>query len=207
MSIGLNANNDGSGSVQTAGNDAIVISATQNVTIPNNLTITGTTTFSGGVSGNIKSGTAVASTSGTSIDFTGIPSGVKRITVMFNNVSVSVISDLTVQLGDSGGVETSGYVGAAQTNGAGGTAYSSGFVVFTYGSATQAANGQLVLSLLDATSNTWVGSVICSDGGGSRNVTGSGTKAISPGPLTTIRITTSGGTVTFDAGSVNILWE
>ena len=44
MSISLNANNDGSGSVQTATVDAIQISAIQNVTIPQNLTVTGTIT-------------------------------------------------------------------------------------------------------------------------------------------------------------------
>ena len=61
----------------------------------------------------IVSGTAVASTSGTSIDFTSIPSWVKRITVMFSGVSVSGTSNMQIQLGDSGGVENTGYLGVA----------------------------------------------------------------------------------------------
>ena len=63
-----------------------------------------------GVSGTLVSGTAVASTSGTSIDFTGIPSWVKRVTIIFNGVSLSSTSSLLIQLGTSGGVDTSSYV-------------------------------------------------------------------------------------------------
>ena len=61
----------------------------------------------------IVSGTSVASTSGTSIDFTSIPSWVKRITVMFDGVSTNGTSNLQVQIGDSGGIENTGYTAAA----------------------------------------------------------------------------------------------
>jgi hypothetical protein len=87
-------------------------------------------TINSGVVLGITSGTAVASTSGTSIDFTSIPSWVKRITVMFNGVSTSGTSAKIIQLGDSGGVETSGYIGTGTVvgNGSGtSTAMSSGF--------------------------------------------------------------------------------
>ncbi len=47
----------------------------------------------------ITSGTAVASTSGTSIDFTGIPSWVKRVTILFKGVSISSTSQFLIQLG------------------------------------------------------------------------------------------------------------
>jgi hypothetical protein len=67
---------------------------------------------SGAVLG-ITSGTAVASTSGTSIDFTSIPSWVKRITVMLNGVSTSGTSIPLIQLGDSGGIENTGYSAVA----------------------------------------------------------------------------------------------
>jgi len=56
-------------------------SATGTYTIAGTYTLAGTPTAGASL---ITSGTAVASTSGTSIDFTGIPSWVKRITVMFN---------------------------------------------------------------------------------------------------------------------------
>ena len=60
----------------------------------------GVTTNSGAVYDGLQRGTAVASTSGTSVDFTSIPSWVKRITVMFNGVSTSGTSNPLVQLGD-----------------------------------------------------------------------------------------------------------
>ena len=56
----------------------------------------------------ITSGTSQASTSGTSIDFTSIPSWVKRITLMFNGVSTNGTSNYQIQIG-SGSVTTSGY--------------------------------------------------------------------------------------------------
>jgi len=79
------------------------------------------------------SGTAQASTSGTSIDFTGIPSWVKRITVMFSGVSTNGTSEVTLQLGTSSGFVTSGYLGVALTVTTGGTtgttSLTSGFLV------------------------------------------------------------------------------
>jgi hypothetical protein len=59
-------------------------------------TISGTPVMSASV---ITSGTAVATTSGTSIDFMALPSWVKQITVMFSGVSVSASSIIQVQLG------------------------------------------------------------------------------------------------------------
>ena len=91
----------------------------------NNLTL-GT---DGTVQGIISRGTTVASTSGTSIDFTGIPSFVKRITVMLNQVSLSGTSNVCIQLGTSGGVDTaSTYVGATQ-NGGGASYFTTSFQI------------------------------------------------------------------------------
>ena len=57
----------------------------------------------------ITNGTAVASTSGTSIDFTSLPNWIKRITVMFNQVSTSGTAYKFIRLGTSGGIVSSGY--------------------------------------------------------------------------------------------------
>jgi hypothetical protein len=88
------------------------VAGTNTVTIP---AVTGTAVISGQNSA-ITAGTAVASTSGTSIDFTSIPSWVKRITVMIAGVSTNGSSIIQIQLGDSGGVETSGYTGTTGYN-------------------------------------------------------------------------------------------
>jgi hypothetical protein len=154
----------------------------------------------------IVSGTAVASTSGASIDFTGIPSWVKRITIMFAGVSTSGTSTPLVQLGDSGGIETTGYVStSASMANAGATAASSSTAGYIIRS-TQAANvisGQMVITLIG--SNLWVSSHAFKQDT-TTVMTGAGDKTLSD-TLTQVRITTTGGTDTFDAGSINILYE
>jgi len=156
------------------------------------------------------SGTAQASTSGTSIDFTGIPSWVKRITVMFAGVSTSGTSQPYLQIGDAGGIENSSYVssvGSISTtiNTTGGSdSVTAAFPLYigALGASTQAISGTVMLTLLG--SNTWTlcGTVYAS----TRTVSVAGYKTLSD-TLTQIRITTAGGTDTFDAGSINILYE
>jgi hypothetical protein len=160
-----------------------------------------------GVTGNtgaFVAGTAVASTSGTSIDFTSIPSWVKRITVMFKGMSTSGTSNRIVQLGTSGGVVTSGYLGSSSLLGSTvvTTAYTVGFGINT-NAATDTISGQMVLT--NFSGNDWVGSVVVK-GNGPNTMTGGGDVSLG-GTLDRVRITTVNGTDTFDAGSINILNE
>ena len=158
------------------------------------------------------SGTAVATTSGTSIDFTSIPSWVKRISVVFDQVSTNGSSVVQVQLGDSGGVETTGYLsaggyisttGGVSTLSSGG--YASGFVIFA-GAATQSRDG--IMTIANISGNKWVASHSMSivDGSTAIPLFGGGRKELSA-TLDRIRLTTDNGTDTFDAGSVNIIYE
>ncbi len=171
----------------------------------------GTTQFTvsaTGAYGQLKSGTAVASTSGTSIDFTGIPSWVKRITVMFSGVSTNGTSAIGIQLGDSGGIETTSYVSTGQnlaTSGTTATAPTNIFAMMVSAGAATAYSGTAFISLLDSTTNTWVFTSSLT-AGGSTVLTGTGLKALSA-TLTQVRVTTAGGTDTFDAGTINILYE
>jgi hypothetical protein len=166
---------------------------------------TGTTVVNG-VNGSIVSGTAVASTSGTSIDFTGIPSWVKRITVMFSEVSTNGTSNYLFQLGDSGGIETTGYLGAGSDGSATNTLYTSGFGL-VYASQSVSLHGSLVISLLDLASNKWSASGLFTTSNTSTGTrTTAGSKSLSA-TLDRVRITTVNGTDTFDAGSINILYE
>lgn len=157
----------------------------------------------------IVSGTAVASTSGTSIDFTGIPSWVKRITVMFSGVSTNGTSIPQIQLGDSGGVETTSYLAMVTniqttSNTTRGVTATTGFIYLHAGNASSIVNGAITFSLL--ASNTWTASGNLYDSGGSQLNTVSGAKTLSD-TLTQVRITTVNGTDTFDAGTINILYE
>jgi hypothetical protein len=160
---------------------------------------------------SISLGTPTATTSGTSVDFTGIPSGTRRITLTLTGVSTNGTSPLQVQLGDSGGVETTGYAcNAAGGNNAGalgslGAASSSGWVLGSSNGAGSAWSGQLILTLANASTFTWVGSGCVCDASQSIFYF-SGVKATSA-VVDRIRLTTVNGTDTFDAGAVNITYE
>lgn len=155
----------------------------------------------------LTSGTAVASTSGTSIDFTGIPSWVKRVTVMFNGVSLSGSSGLQVQIG-SGSVTTTGYkTQASYISGSQALAnvYSSGFVLVNSAAGIYGYSGALTLTLIGA--NTWCGTgTVSIDTTASAIFMSSGASPALGGALDRVRIT-GNGTDTFDAGSINILYE
>jgi hypothetical protein len=157
--------------------------------------------------GAITSATAQASTSGTSIDFTGIPSWVKRITVMFRGVSTSSTSDILIRLGTSSGVTTTGYatygVRTGATSVTGGANNTTGFASVS----TQAASvysGSVIFSALGGDIWTGFGLLADSVGGNGYIITGGISLAAT---LDRVRITTVNGTDTFDAGSINIMYE
>ena len=159
-------------------------------------------TYQGGA---VTSGTAVASTSGTSIDFTSIPSWVKRVTVMCSGISKSSTANFLFQLGDSGGVETSGYTSGTFAAASGAIIYVSptnGFQTLGDAAGSVLMYGSIIFT--NITSNTWVASGLLF--GNSFNVQIAGEKTLSA-TLDRVRITTTTGTDTFDAGSINILYE
>ena len=197
MAVTLNASTS-SGFVQSADTSG-------EITLQSNGT-TKLTVASTGVSGTIVQGTAVASTSGTSIDFTGIPSWAKKITVMINGVSTNGSSLPIARLGDSGGVETTGYNGYYFSSTSYRAATSSGVVFNGVSGAAAVTYGQIVFCLLD-TNNSWSFSSVTTDSGSALGSTQCcGTKQLSE-TLDRIRITTVNGTDTFDAGTINIQYE
>lgn len=151
-----------------------------------------------------------ATTSGTSKDFTSIPSWVKKITVQFAGVSTSGTDNLLIQLGDADGVENTGYVSnsarlidSAAVSVANTTA---GFIINT-ALAANVVHGSVVISLQSAGSFRWTASgVVSTITGATTSVTVSGSKALSAA-LDRIRVTTLSGSDTFDAGSVSVLYE
>ena len=207
---------------------AVVIDGTNGITTPLDVEIQGATSGSivlaapavagtntqtlvaaTGTLAPLIAGTAVASTSGTSIDFTSIPSWVKRITVMFSGVSTNGTSEIQIQLGDAGGVEATGYLGSwVSLTSAGSTSNATtGFLLFTNGGGSAfLRNGTVTISLLDPSTKNWSanGIVGLSDSGRISFIGGS--KSLSEA-LDRVRITTVNGTDTFDAGSINIMYE
>ena len=148
-----------------------------------------------------------ATTSGTSIDFTGIPAGVKEIKVMLDGVSTNGSSRRQIVIGDAGGFETSGYVGEID-NGIDDTvdAFSSGFIFELGGGASAVDFGIITLVLANSSDNTWVMGAQIGDTGSQRTFTSGGAKALS-GVLTQVRISTENGSDTFDAGAASIQFE
>jgi hypothetical protein len=208
MPVKLNGATSGSVTI-----DAPAVAGTNTLTLPAvtdtlvGLAATQTLTNKIIQGGAITSATAQASTSGTSIDFTSIPSWVKRITVMFNGVSLSGTSSILIQLGDSGGFENTGYVSTSVLSRDGttptGLTSTAGFVVVT-AIAANTLLGNVVLTSVSG--NTWVLSSAYAMSGSTHAGTAGGNKTLSD-TLDRVRITTVNGTDTFDAGSINILYE
>jgi hypothetical protein len=158
-------------------------------------------------SGAFIAGTAIASTSGTSIDFTSIPSWVKRVTVNLTGVSTNGTSSILIQTG-AGSVTTTGYLTSSSiiASTVATINNTNGFQLYFAGNDTSAAirNGSLIINLIG--SNTWAAQGIFATSNATSITTVAGSIPLS-GTLDRIRITTVNGTDTFDAGSINILYE
>lgn len=159
-----------------------------------------------GTVGLINALTVASSTSGTTVDFTGIPSGAKRITVMFNGVSLSGTADLLVQIG-SGSFTSTGYVSAGSectNNGTPNTASSTTGFIVKMGLGTRNLVGCMIIC--NITGSTWVEMYSSAFPTDVRTGSGGGSVALS-GALDRVRFTTSNGTDTFDAGTANVFYE
>jgi hypothetical protein len=152
---------------------------------------------------------AYTALSSTSTDIGSIPSWVKKITINFVGMSTNGTSPILIQVGDAGGIETSGYLGsgtsitATSSNSVNSTA---GFLISQSTVAGSTWHGHMTLTLADAATNTWVASSVTAKSDDTNNSLGAGSKALSAA-LDRIRITTVGGANTFDAGNVSIMYE
>ena len=205
----LPVSNGGTGSTTLTANSVILGNGTSalsgNLVAPttagNVLFTTNGTSWSS--TDKITSATAQNTTSGTTKDFTNIPSWVKRITIMINGVSTNGTSFYQIQLGDAGGIETTSYLGGILTNTTF-TAYNSGFIFNNNVDSSYDYYGAITLTKCNG--NTWIATTACNSNALYGNGAGSGAKTLSD-TLDRVRITTANGTDTFDAGSINILYE
>jgi hypothetical protein len=192
----------------TTGN-AVVDVATQTLT---NKTLTSPTLNSPTINtptmgGSVLTQGTAQNASGTEVPFTGIPSWVKRITLMMSGVSTNGTSVPIIQLGTSSGYETSGYLGSAggQAGGAVGTTiFTAGFGLNASATAAYLRNGSVTIT--NITGNTWTASGTVGNSEAAVVSYVGGSKALSS-TLDRVRVTTVNGTDTFDAGTVNILYE
>lgn len=202
---GLISSGDATGilQLQSNGTTGLTVNANANVTVNTNLFVSGAEVEP------LVQGTAQNTTSGTSIDFTGIPNWVKRITVMFSGVSTNGTSNWLIQLGTASGIENTGYLGVGTWVGSTvtGSNYTAGFGL-PIGGATHVLHGMFMISQLSSSTNTWTCSGSLGGTGGAAGFIYStaGAKSLTT-TLDRVRITTANGTDTFDAGSINILYE
>lgn len=199
--------------VTVQGNTGQTIAGAPTQLIPNqplsfmyNLANTKWQPFAGGAgrASQLVAGTTVATTSGTSIDFTGIPSWARRITLVFYNVSTNGTSNMQVQIGN-GSIVSSGYA-AQSTNvqaSVSATTSTSAYIIYA-GNAANSVTG--MFTLVQQQANTWVASFVLASTANNFSVIGAGVNALG-GTLDRVRLTTAGGTDTFDAGSLNVFYE
>ena len=197
--------NGGTGGSTSTGTGAVVLASSPSLTTP----ALGTP-----ASGNLANCTGtvittlaaqVASTSGTAIDFTGIPAGVKEIKIMFVGTACSTTSNFLIQLGDAGGMETSGYSSTAYRDSGGIVTSTAGLIVASNMGASQTYHGTITLTLENSTAFTWTMTSTIGTAGGGNMQFGSGSKSLSQ-ELTQVRITTVAADA-FNAGAINIQYR
>lgn len=182
LNVGTSANNV----VQLNGSGALPAVSGANLTDVNSLT----------------HGTQVTTTSGSQALFTGIPAAVKRVTIIFRQVSLNDGSQMRVQIGTSSGLQTTGYDSYSVTGATAPTSITTGFVVWAAAAGAE-LTGHVELTRMDNSSNTWVSSHNLTTTGTGAN--GGGTVTLS-GELERIAVA-SAASGTFDNGSINILYQ
>ena len=159
--------------------------------------------------GALVQGTVQNSTSGTVVDFTGIPSWAKRIIVMLFGVSTNGSTRMVVQIGTASGIETAGYFSNASYGGATSGMYTTnttGYVLEPTGAASAGYTRYGSIVIENFNGNTWVSRSCISCYGGDVTSAGAGGKTLSA-TLDRVRVTTVAAGDTFDAGQINIMYE
>jgi hypothetical protein len=174
-------------------------------TPPNNTTtfLRGDGTFAAPATSGLTLGTAVSLTTQTAIDYTGLPAGIKRLTISFQGVSTNGTDRWLVQIGNTT-FTTTGYVGQANS-GAGASANSSGFEINNNVIAANNHSGQIVITKVDT--NTYAQFGIVASQTISNSLANSGGSIALASELERVRITTASGANQFDAGKINIAYE
>jgi hypothetical protein len=149
-------------------------------------------------------GTATSTSSGGSVTLSGIPAAIKKLEIVFDGVSISGSNDVLLTIGDSGGLETTGYTAGASTTGSSGNtqqAYTESYGIVSTNTGSNKFYGSAILNRVDAGSNVWVLSGNLSNAQTGNTYTFGGSKELS-GELTQFSLETSGSD-TFDDGQVN----
>jgi len=171
---------------------------------------TGYTGSAGSSGGSTLQSASIQSASGTGVEFTGIPSGVQRITILFTGISTNGTSDIVIRIGTGSGFENTGYFSSYQgVNTTGGTSsnptLTTGFGLTAAVVASTISYG--IVTLVTMGNNIWLATgTLARDSSNDAAYFNSGSKTLA-GTLDRVKLTTANGSDSFDAGSVNILYE
>jgi hypothetical protein len=188
-----------------------------NFSVGGALTVTGAINSATGVLYPLVSGTVNAggtnpfpsSAGPATVDFTGIPSTAKRITVMFQSVSTNGTSNYVVRIGNTtitatGYVSAMTYVNTTPSNSTVGVSDTTGYILTRDTGAAVSFTGEMRICLLS--NYIYVATFNAIGGTGGPTYQGSGVLNLGS-VLDRVRVTTLGGTDLFDAGSINVMWE
>jgi hypothetical protein len=196
MAVTLNASTS-SGLVSTADTSGTIELQSNGTT---RLTVAST-----GAYGQLVQATAQTA-SGSSVDFTGIPSWVKRITVTMTDISFAAAGVSRIRLGTSSGLVTSGYTSTSTvfqiTPAIGITSITDGIGAFSTSAAATVVTGQFII--VNVTGNTWQANGYITRLADNQTQALSGFIALGG---TLDRLSLVATTSTFDAGTINILYE
>lgn len=189
----------------------LTIADGKTLTVSKTITLTGTDSSSYNLdtitTGGIVLGTPIATTSGTSAAYTGLPAGIRQIKFMLKGVSTAAVANSPeIQMGDAttGGYVTSGHLVNIDADGVSGTSSTSGVPLTPLGTgATNTMSGTVTFSLLDATAYIWAVEILLTDSSDNQCFWGSGHMVLA-GAVDRIKIKID--TSTLDAGVVNIAY-
>ena len=148
--------------------------------------------------GGITIGTPQATGTASSVTFTGIPSGTNQIEVSYFGITFSTSAVARLRLGDSGGLETSGYLSSvgSHTESTNHTDH-----MALHNSGMTSAGASCVIQLSRVTGNSWS---MHSVSRGNLTNSASATKTLS-GEITQLQLFTNSGN--FTAGTIQIITE
>jgi hypothetical protein len=163
------------------------------------------------------SGTAQSLVGQNSVNFTSLPSGIKKLTVIIRNASTNGTSIPVVRIGAQNSIASAAtfYLGTQMAIISGGnpgsTADTTGVILNNSNAAANVYQGTVEFTALES-NYTWAYSAQISLSNTTRLMINNGTIAlgdyyVGAAELSNVRLTTINGTDTYDAGTINIVYQ
>ena len=206
MALRLNGSTSGFTTLDApavAGSNTLVL-PTGNGSADQALVTNGSGTLSFADRGRMTLSTSQASTSGTAVNFTDVPSWAKKVTILFSGVGTTGANAMTIQIGTGGSYVTSGYAGTGtQSASASSSALSTTDFRINRSSGVPLAGSCIIYAF---GGNTYVASLVMGATATGAMVQLAGSTITLAGVMDRFRVSTT-STDTFNAGSINVLYE